>query len=78
MSAKSNEIFEQALALSPTDRAKLVNSLLESLDPPDAGVNEAWDVEIQRRAEELRSGKVNSIPWSEVRAELEAKLAAVD
>lgn len=78
MSAKSHEVLEQALALSRSERVKLASSLLESLEPVDPGADVAWDEEIRRRAEELRSGKVTTIPWSEVRAELEAKLTAVD
>ena len=37
---------------------------------PDASVDEAWAVEIQRRLEEIRSGKVQTIPGEQVMAEL--------
>jgi putative addiction module component (TIGR02574 family) len=47
----------------------LAGSLLESLDdePADEGVEAAWNEEIKRRIEEIDSGKVQMIPYEEVR-----------
>jgi putative addiction module component (TIGR02574 family) len=45
-------------------------------DVPDPGgsadpdIEEAWDAETLRRVEELESGAVEGIPWSEVRERL--------
>jgi putative addiction module component (TIGR02574 family) len=36
----------------------------------DPDVEEAWDAEILRRIEEMESGTVEGIPWSEVRKRL--------
>ncbi len=45
--------------------------LIESLHSEvDLDAEEAWNAEIQRRVEELDSGKVETIPWSEVRQRL--------
>jgi putative addiction module component (TIGR02574 family) len=51
--------------------------LLESLDtePGDEGVEAAWSGEIQRRIEEIDSGKGKMIPYEEVRRRLAARLA---
>jgi len=71
MSPAANKLLEQALSLEEKDRASLAGSLILSLErPQEAGVQEAWDTEIQRRVEEMESGKVKGIPWSEVREQL--------
>ena len=40
-------------------------------DQVDAG--EEWEEEVERRAEEMRSGRVQGVPWEEVTAEIKAK-----
>ncbi|MGH7486132.1 MAG: addiction module protein [bacterium] len=45
--------------------------LIDSLDSEvEEGVEEAWRQEIERRARELESGAVKSIPWDAVRERL--------
>jgi putative addiction module component (TIGR02574 family) len=77
MSAEVSELLKKALALPPEARAALADSLLESLDeePVDEGVEAAWSEEIKRRLEEIDSGKVQMIPFEEVRRRLAARLA---
>ena len=71
MSSDLEELAAAALELSEEDRADLLVRLMESLDgPPDADVEQAWADEIARRLEEVRSGKVETIPWAEVRKRL--------
>lgn len=49
--------------------------MIESLDEEgqDAGYEEAWDKELARRWEEIRSGKAVGIPAEQVFAEIEAR-----
>jgi putative addiction module component (TIGR02574 family) len=77
MNAAVSELLKKALALPPEARAALADSLLESLDeePVDEGVEAAWSEEIKRRIEEIDSGKVQMIPYEEVRRRLAARLA---
>lgn len=55
-----NKAFEQlksqTIALSAPERAELVQVLLDSLDPFDKGVKEAWHLEIERRLAEIHHG----------------------
>lgn len=75
MSRDAVEILKEALALPAEARAALADSLWESLDAEaEPGVEEAWRREVQRRLAELDSGAVATIPWSEARARLVAKL----
>ena len=71
MAASRDDIFKKALALDESDRAELITVLIDSLDSEkEEGVEEAWRLEIERRARELESGAVRSIPWDVVRERL--------
>jgi putative addiction module component (TIGR02574 family) len=71
MAANKDDIFRTALELSEADRADLIGALIDSLDSEvEAGVEEAWRVEIERRSKELDTGAVKSIPWDIVRQRL--------
>ena len=78
MATSTKELYEQALTLDENDRAALANLILESLEASDPDAEQAWSEEIKRRVAELDSGAVQTIPWSEVRSNLAAKLDAVD
>jgi putative addiction module component (TIGR02574 family) len=63
------EILKQALELPPKERAKLAEDLLESLDDQDVDEDQAekaWSEEIRRRVDEIQSGAVKGVTWSEV------------
>jgi putative addiction module component (TIGR02574 family) len=70
-------ILKKALTLPPEARAEIADLLLESLDPspPDEGVEAAWSEEISRRIDEIDSGKVQLIPYEEIRRRLMARLS---
>ncbi len=71
MSRMSEELYQKALDLDERERAALAARLIESLDAElEEGVEAAWLAEVERRMEELDSGKVRSIPWDELRARL--------
>ena len=71
METDFDAITAAALALPEGQRADLLARLMDSLDgPPDADVEQAWDAEIARPLEEVRSGKEKGIPWEEVRRRL--------
>ncbi len=71
MSKKSEKLLEEALSLSPEERAEVAASLLDSLDEhEDEAVEEAWAKEIEKRIQDVESGRVKTVPWSEVRRRL--------
>jgi putative addiction module component (TIGR02574 family) len=66
-----HELYERASTLPEGDRAELAGLLLESLvDQRDSDVEDAWANEIERRMADYRAGRVKTIPWHEVRAQL--------
>lgn len=76
MTDKSQAIVEQALKLSPTERAEVAEKLIVSLDEvPDTDVEQAWQEEIQRRIQQIDCGEVELIDSDTVMAELRKKHA---
>ena len=68
MMSNVKRVLSEALALPPDERADVAVTLLESLEEPeDEGVEQAWAEEIRRRIQEVESGAVQTIPWSEAR-----------
>ena len=77
MAISAEELYQKALDLDERERAALAARLIESLDTEvEDGVEAAWLAEVERRMEELDSGKVQSIPWNELRARILEKLNA--
>ncbi len=75
MPSKLAELKKKASQLSETERAELALALIESLDgPADADVEEAWRVEIERRAAQVERGEVQLIPGDEVFEQLRRRL----
>ena len=44
----------------------LVEKILDSLHPTKHEIDDLWKIEAERRVEEIRSGKVKTIPGQEV------------
>jgi putative addiction module component (TIGR02574 family) len=74
MSQNFDEILSAALSLSPGARAMLADHLLESLNWEDQKRNAAiWAEEAERRMQEIRDGKVETIDGEQVMRELRAR-----
>ena len=71
MSKTTEDILNNAMRLSTTERAELAAALLASLDgEPEDAVEAAWTTEIERRVESVRSGVAKGRTWPEVRERL--------
>ena len=76
--AAQKQIVEKALALPKKARARLASQLIKSLDEDKDKItrkewNRAWKAELEKRIEDVRTGKVKTIPAHQVMAELRAK-----
>jgi putative addiction module component (TIGR02574 family) len=69
MPTSLEQLEEQARALNPDERAKLVQSILESLHVPLAEIESAWAGEIERRVAAFDRGEIPSYPAEDVFAE---------
>ncbi len=76
MTEEVADLLKKALALPVEARAALAGSLLDTLDEAvDEDVEASWERDIASRIEELDSGKAKTIPWTEVRRRITAKLS---
>lgn len=65
---KMSELLKEALQLPDFERAQLVEQLLTTLEfEKDERVDEAWAIEVEKRALELSQGTVAPIIWDEVK-----------
>jgi putative addiction module component (TIGR02574 family) len=72
MTPQVSELLQKALTLSIQERGLLIDRLVESLDDEAAeeGVGAAWTDEIKRRVDDIRSGRVKTIPGEQVLQEM--------
>jgi putative addiction module component (TIGR02574 family) len=71
MSDEFARLFKEAMRLPPEARGALASRLIDSLDATvDPDAEAAWDAELTRREQELDSGQVKAVPWSEARRQI--------
>ena len=66
MVINTNKIIEQIESLPVEGRAKIIDSLLQTMNQTDAQTDAAWVIEARRRLDELRSERVKGVPAEEV------------
>jgi hypothetical protein len=70
------QVAEEALALPSEARALLADRLVQSLDPAEDGlVRQLWVEEARRRRDDVRSGRVQTIPSDEALAQVKRAVA---
>ena len=70
MTRPAKEIVNAAIKLDESDRLKIVEEILASLDPDtDDDVDAAWAVEVERRSRDIKEGGVRPVPWTEVKSQ---------
>lgn len=67
---KTEDLIEEALSLPVEERARVADLILQSMNPLDPSVEEKWVVIARERLDEIRSGKVKTIPGKEVFEEI--------
>lgn len=71
MNARVDHLLDELLGLPAEERSAVAAAIIDSLEgSDDASVSQAWQAELRRRREALRSGAVTAVPWSEARARL--------
>jgi len=69
-----DEIVEETRHWPPERVGELVGRLTEDLHTSDPEIEAAWKTEIDRRIEEIQSGKVKGIPGEKVLARIRKTL----
>ncbi|MFM9883581.1 MAG: addiction module protein [Burkholderiales bacterium] len=73
METQFETVEEEALKLTPGERAALAQRLLASLDE-DSEIDDAWAAEVERRIAEVENGAVQVIPIEEALSQVRAAL----
>lgn len=63
---ETKDLFDEAVSLPVEIRTQLVDKLLRSLHPVQKEIDELWAVEAEKRVEEIKNGKVKTIPGDKV------------
>jgi len=67
---------EEALKLSPFERAQLIDALWQSLDPVEQqAIDQAWTEESKDRLDAYRRGEVEALDGESALSELKGKLS---
>ena len=73
MSERTESVINEALALSPVERAELIERLYESMrSEREREIEQAWAQESERRIDELQSGKESTVSYEQMKRELSA------
>jgi putative addiction module component (TIGR02574 family) len=68
MATSVERLAEQALKLPSESRARLADLLVESLGADELGrIDQLWTAEAKRRRDEVRTGRVKTIPGNQAR-----------
>jgi putative addiction module component (TIGR02574 family) len=63
---KAADLMTEAVSLPLEERAQLVDSLLQTLNPADEANTAAWLAVARRRLDDLDSGRVKAVNGDEV------------
>jgi putative addiction module component (TIGR02574 family) len=74
MTAVAEKLRKELTKLNDAERGELAHFLIQSLDPAsDEDAETAWDVELERRADEIRNGQAIGVPADKVFSEILSK-----
>ncbi len=74
--ASVDDAFLYAQSLSPNDQHVLVERLLEAMPPHDFKPSDSDLAEVKRRWAEYEAGRMEAVPWEEVRDEVRRRIAS--
>jgi putative addiction module component (TIGR02574 family) len=70
MSISTEALLRQTMQLPPSERAALVEGIIESLDKPDPTLDALWLKEAEDRLAAYRAGELGAVDAEQVFAEL--------
>ncbi|MDA3940433.1 MAG: addiction module protein [Spirochaetia bacterium] len=62
----TQNMFKEALTLSPKEKSQLIEALLKSLDEPDLKIEEIWNSEIDKRLNAIEDGSTITVPYDKI------------
>ncbi|RJP79413.1 MAG: hypothetical protein C4522_09880 [Desulfobacteraceae bacterium] len=62
----TDNIFKEALSLTPSEKAQLIDKLISTLDKSDKEIDELWAQEAEVRIDAYDQGKIRAISLESV------------
>jgi putative addiction module component (TIGR02574 family) len=62
----TTDLMTEAASLPLEERARLVDSLLQTLNPADDSITAAWLAVARRRLDDMRAGRIEAVPGEAV------------
>ena len=66
----TEELLAQVLGLPRSERARVAEEVLSSLEEPDDLVAKAWSEELRRRSRDVAEGRAQTVDWATARTEI--------
>jgi putative addiction module component (TIGR02574 family) len=73
---KTEELIAEAISLPVEIRAKIIEELLRSLNPARQDIDELWAREAEKRVQEIKAGKVETVSGEEVFKRIKDRLGS--
>lgn len=73
MATKADELMSMVESLPIEIKTKLVEKILNSLHPTQKEIDELWAQEVEKRLNDIRTGKVKPVPADEVFGEIQKR-----
>lgn len=73
---KTEDLIAEVISLPVEERTAVVDSLLRSLNAPEAEIDRAWVAVAHRRLAELRSGRVRAVPGDEAFRKIQERFSS--
>ncbi len=62
----TQQILTEALQLKATEKISVIETLLNSLDQPDAKIEEVWNTEAENRLLAYREGRLKGVSMEQI------------
>jgi len=62
----TDNIFKEALTLSPSEKAQLIDKLISTLDKPDSEIDKVWAKEAEDRIDAYDQGKLKAVSLEKI------------
>ena len=62
----TQQILTEALQLKATEKISVIETLLNSLDQPDAKIEEIWNTEAENRLLAYREGRLKGVSMEQI------------
>lgn len=72
----TEKLITEALSLPVEERGAVLDSILQSLNPPEAGIDRQWLNVAKQRLAEIRSGSVETVSGDDLFREIQNRYAS--